>query len=157
MLLLPLALMIFAACGGDAVDDSIYTAQRAMDDNDYDLAQQICDDLTEGEGTLEGLTAMQLGRLSILYLKLDERSGDGRNSAMATRCYRASYAADADSAHMFYNSLQPEEYALSETLRQIEPALDGVQYHQEIINDDTPEYMEAPADTDAATADDSAV
>jgi len=111
--------MALSACGGDAVDAGIAEAERALAAGDYATAQSLCDDITPADNGLTDMRASQLGRLSIIYLKLDERTDDGSNAERATRCYRAAFKVDPDSASIFYRHLPPQEYALSETLRRL--------------------------------------
>lgn len=119
LLVMCVCLLCMTACGSDAVDTHLSEAEAAVAAGNYDVAQDLCDSMSD-DATLASMRASQLGRLSIVYMQLDERESDGRNARMAQRCYSAAYATDADSARIFYAGLSAQEFALAETLRQLD-------------------------------------
>lgn len=125
LLTLLLSAMTLTSCEQAGTSAAIETAEKALANGDYEMARDICDELTGDDATLNKMYSTELGRLSIICLKIAGRDDDGRYAEIATRCYRASFTVNADSAVCFYSSLPAQDYALSETLRQLEPARDA--------------------------------
>ncbi len=113
-----LLLIFFATSCSQSVNDDISTAELAMNDSQFDMATQICDGIVDDHG-LEALTPSQLVRLSILYMRLDEKVETGDNATKAANCYRTAYAINADSAALYYSSVSTTDLSLVQTLNQL--------------------------------------
>lgn len=113
-----LLLLVCAASCSQSVNEDISTAELAMNDSQFDLATQICDGIVS-DHSLETLDASQLVRLSILYMRLDEKVETGDNATKAANCYRAAYEVNADSAAYYFSSLPTTDLSLVQTLNQL--------------------------------------
>lgn len=135
------ALAVLAVCPScsQSVNDDISTAELAMNDSQFDLATQICDGIVDDNG-LESLTSSQLVRLSILYMRLDEKVESGDNATKAANCYRTAYAVNADSAAYYYSSVSTTDMSLVQTLNQLVGRRDAApvtdEDHEQIFDDD---------------------
>lgn len=107
--------LLLTACGGSDVDERISSAEGAYASEDAASSRRICDEIMDDNAGDEELTAMQWGRLSILYVQLYDRTDDSEALDMATKCYRSAYESDADSAAYFYSHLpvEQEKYGMS--------------------------------------------
>lgn len=110
--------VMMTACGGSDVVERLSAAEMAYATEDAASARRICDEIVDDNASDSTLTAMQYGRLSILYMQLYDRTDDSDALDMATRCYRSSYEVDADSAAWFYSHLPVEQdkYGMSLTM-----------------------------------------
>lgn len=109
------ACLMMSACGSGDVSERISSAEMAYATEDAATSRRICDEIMDDNGREENLTAMQLGRMSILYMQLYDRTDDSDALDMATGCYRSAYDTDADSAAYFYSHLpvEQEKYGMS--------------------------------------------
>lgn len=145
------AALLLTACGGSDVAERISTAEMAYATEDAAAARRICDDIVDDNASDSTLTAMQYGRLSILYMQLYDRTDDSDALDMATQCYRSSYKVNADSAAWFYSHLPVEQdkYGMSLTMlvQSMDNPADISDFHGSPSADDT--------DSDAMTDSDS--
>lgn len=111
-----IGLLALAACS-QAVNDPLEPALSAMRSHDYEAAVEAIEQLDVDTTTT--LDVAQLGRLSIIYMKLSEVKDVDVNTAMATRCYTTAMWIDADSARSFYNSLPIDESQYVEVMQQL--------------------------------------
>ena len=117
--------LMMAACGGADVAERISTAEMAYATEDAATSRRICDEIMEDNGGEDKLTAMQLGRMSILYMQLYDRTDDSDALDMATKCYRSAYDADADSAAYFYSHLPVEQDKSGMSLSMLVQSIDN--------------------------------
>ena len=115
--------MLSACLGGSNQAAGLAEAERAFDDGNYEAAQDILDDIFGKDD--EKMSATQLGRMSILYMRIaDECSDDADdNIGAATKCYMKAYNANADSAQAYYYSLPIEHSSHVQTLSRLHEAL----------------------------------
>lgn len=104
-----------ASCGRESIAERVSSAEMAMGAEDVASTRMICDEImgeTAGAGSIE---AVELGRLSILYMQLYDRTDDTDAMNQAVKCYRSAFEQNADSAQAFYNRLpvDQEKYAMS--------------------------------------------
>lgn len=108
-------ILMLQGCNNAPVAERIASAEIAYASEDVASARKICDEIA-GEHRADGeITAVELGRMSILYMQLYDRTDDDDALELAERCYREAFAADADSARYFYSHLPVEQdkYAMS--------------------------------------------
>lgn len=100
--------LALTACGGHTdADETIRAAEMAIARGDMTAASSVAQQLTDSVN-LSGLTARQLGRLSIVYMQLADSMDNANNVARATDAYRRAYSQQPDSAAIFYSSLPSE-------------------------------------------------
>ena len=95
-------LTIACGCSDKATEaaNRLAEAQDAIAVNDVDAAIHILHNLNDLKDE-KGLTVSQLGRMSILYMQLTDRTDDSDNVDYAVNCYREAFALDPDSARAF--------------------------------------------------------
>lgn len=105
-----LMMILTVACGGgeSVVAGRLAEAEDAMAANDVDAAIHLCRELNEFKSS-SSFSVAELGRLSILYMQLSDRTDDSDNVDIAVNCYREAYDLDPDSALAFYSSLPGED------------------------------------------------
>lgn len=103
-------LTIACGCSDKATEaaNRLAEAQDAIAVNDVDAAIHILHNLNDLKDE-KGLTVSQLGRMSILYMQLTDRTDDSDNVDYAVNCYREAFALNPDSARAFYSSLPRED------------------------------------------------
>ncbi|WP_303030277.1 hypothetical protein [uncultured Duncaniella sp.] len=114
-LLLTTIILLLTGCNNTPVAERIESAEIAYASEDVASARKICDEIT-GEHSEDGeITSIELGRLSILYMQLYDRTDDDDALELAERCYREAFVANADSARYFYSHLpvDQDKYAMS--------------------------------------------
>lgn len=111
-LTLSLAAMLTAltGCGGDAIeknDADIREAEMAISQGDMRVAESVANHVL-GSADTSALTPSQFGRLSMVLMQIADSVDQGDHVALAARCYRKAYDANADSARSFYANVAPE-------------------------------------------------
>lgn len=97
------------SCGSaPSTADSLTAAERALETHHYKAAQTVADELY-AETAKGSFTATELGRLSLLFMRLSENGGEHENIGQAMQCYLKAYETDPDSARAFYDSLPLDE------------------------------------------------
>lgn len=114
-----LASIMAAGCAdrGRTALDNISDAEEAIGYGRLADAQSIADALDrEIDGGQMSVTA--IGRLSLLHMKLNEAyiQETNDNVEKAVMCYRAAFAADPDSAGMFYSDCAVDDLPYCMTL-----------------------------------------
>lgn len=107
--------VVMAGCGNSTISERVSSAEIAFAGEDVASARRICDEIV-GEHNEDGeIAATELGRMSILYMQLFDRTDDADALDLATKCYRSAYEENADSAAYFYSHLPVEQdkYAMS--------------------------------------------
>ncbi len=127
ILLSILAVAIAAACSDHSgrFETNLSDAEQAMADGRTADAQSLTDAL-DADMNAASLTASQLGRLSIVHMKLNEAYAhdDYDNVSKAVACYRAAYEINADSARAFYAECPVADIPYSMTLTAIVQNID---------------------------------
>ncbi len=134
---------VAASCGTDNNRDAIEAAEQAMASGDYRLAQSICDTfVTDSTSTL---SAGELCRLSLIYMKMSDIDDSGVYTAAATQCYRSALRADSDSARLFYDNVPIDEARHVEIMMQLDRMLgrDGQNWYidEDSINAQLPDSL----------------
>lgn len=98
------------ACGDSSsrVAGQLSEAESAIAANDVDAALHICRAVNDCRSD-SLMTVSELGRLSILYMQLSDRTDDTDNVDFAVDCYRQAFAVNPDSARAFYASLPRDD------------------------------------------------
>ncbi len=106
---------VVAGCGNSSISEQVASAEIAYAGDDVAATRRICDEIMGEHIANGGIVASELGRLSILYMQLYDRTDDAEALDQATRCYRMAFEQNADSAAYFYSHLPVEEdkYAIS--------------------------------------------
>lgn len=128
-----------AACstpGGAEASASISEAEDALNAGYATDARSIADALS-GDTTAT-LSATELCRLSIIYMKISDIEETDINTTLATRCYRRAIAADADSAAYYYENLPLEESRHVDLMSKLAPMLSSDR--DTYIDEDSLEY-----------------
>ena len=90
-----LALLPLGACTDKTnAGDAISRAETALDDAQFDRAQDICDSLVNGDGCAS-LSTSDLCRTSLVYIKLAEVREQEFNTASAMTCLGAAMSKDS--------------------------------------------------------------
>ena len=109
LLFFPLFLLSLSACGTE-IDNRIYEASDALDNTDYEDAQNICDRTINrywDEMTLEN--KCDLAVLYASFLELDLTGGESSNEhnlEMLKQCYTSAKEEDPDATREYLNSMQ---------------------------------------------------
>lgn len=106
-----LLLFMLSGCSGYNIDKNLSAAETAMANNDYAMAQKICNSIADKD-SLNDLSATQLCKLSIILMELSEHNDEETNVGMATNCYHKALELHPDSALKFYQSLPSERESL---------------------------------------------
>lgn len=120
------AVFAVSACGDSSsrVAGQLAEAETAIAVNDIDAALRICRAVNDCRS--DSLMAVsELGRLSILYMQLSDRTDDTDNVDLAVACYRQAFAVNPDSARAFYSSLPRDDDKYVMMLATIAGALDN--------------------------------
>lgn len=133
--------LALTSCGGSDVSERISSAEMAYATEDAAVSRRICDEIMDDNSRDSNLTAMQLGRMSILYMQLYDRTDDADALDMATQCYRSAFETDADSATYFYTHLpvDQDKYGMSLTtlVQSIDNPADVSDTHDAPASDET--------------------
>ncbi len=120
-------LLILASCsGGVNSTNAITNAETLLANNKYTGAKKICDNLVSQEGK-NPLSARDLCRLSILYMKLSEYTNEDDNIATATLCFKKAVAMNTDSVEEFLSELPIEEIRYASIVRSLAIPVDNSQ------------------------------
>lgn len=126
-LILIVSIIMSAGCSsGNNPGEAIGYAETLITDNDTAGAQKTCDGLMKVT-SIETLSARELCRLAIIYMKLSESINTDENIAVATQCYRIANAAEPDTVTSFFSTVPIEEAQYEATLRSIARSLDNPQ------------------------------
>lgn len=122
--LLSATVVCLSACGGHSgaeIDKSLDAADAYLADGSLADARRTADAIYSADTTV--MSARQMGRLSLVYMQLSDRSDDPTTVGQAIRCYRLAYRAGADSAAAFYTTLpvdlDPYGILLAEIAKQL--------------------------------------
>ncbi len=117
--------MAVASCTTkSSVDQSIEAADKAIANGEYGSSQQVCDEIV-GTNGLDSLSAAQLCRLSVIFLRLSEQSNEQENTAAAVECYRAANSISPDSVALYFNALPVEDLQYMAILRSLTSSTDA--------------------------------
>lgn len=112
-----LSLLISSCSDKSSPDAELRAAEAAIANGDMTAASAVAQRLTDHHN-LSGLSARQLGRLSIVYMQIAD-SLDSGTVASATDAYRRAYRQNPDSARAFYSSLPADKAQYSMMLSAI--------------------------------------
>ncbi len=125
-LILTVASIAVASCTGERrASDDLREAEMALANGDMTVARSVADRVL-GSADTDSLSARELARLSIVYMRMAEEEND--NTALvatAADLYRQACRENPDSAAEYYNSLDPAGEALVSRLHHIVVATDS--------------------------------
>ena len=125
-LIMTIASLAAISCTGERrASDDLREAEMAIADGDMTVARSVADRLL-GSVDTDSLSARELARLSIVYMRMAEEEND--NTALvatAADLYRHACRENADSAAEYYNSLDQNGEALASRLHHIVVATDS--------------------------------
>lgn len=106
-------LLLLPACARHAgqQQEPLEIAETAYSEGRYSTAQNIADSIMLGT-TFGKLNVSELCRLSLLFIRLGEKSNDEQgNTAMATRALVAAYGLDSDSTSIYLHNVPVDDRA----------------------------------------------
>lgn len=119
------AIIMLSSCGDHStagIDRSLDTADAYLADGNLSDARNTADAVYSGDSA--SMSARQMGRLSLVYMQISDRSDDPTTVGQAINCYRLAYRAGADSAAAFYSALpvelDPYGLMLAEIVKQLD-------------------------------------
>lgn len=106
------SLLVLGACSGsNNADDAISVAEQAYSDGEFDRVQAICDSIVNGDGCSR-LSANDLCRTSLLYMKLSEIREQEFNTASAMTCLGAAMSKDSTAVDNFIAGRQGDDQSM---------------------------------------------
>ncbi len=108
----------------DQMEAELRDAEMAVAQGDMTSAKSIARHISDGKN-FSGLSARQLGRLSLVYMQMADSADQSENVGAATECYRQAFATDADSDQSFYSEVGPEHTGHAVMLGAIVRSLDA--------------------------------
>lgn len=117
--------LIFGCSHLNSVSEQVAAAEMAMAADDVASTQKICDNLTSTPFDKSGLEAVELCRLSILYMQLDERTDSPDALNQAVKCYREAWKLNPDSAQAYFDHLPVDLDKYAMTLSNLSQAIDN--------------------------------
>lgn len=121
-----LGIVAVAGCGNSSdAGQQLRDAELALAEGDMTAARSVADKML-GPSSLQGLSAIQLARLSMVYMHMAEEEND--NTALVATAgdlYRRACRANADSAEAYYSSLSAADEMLAAQLSHIVAATDS--------------------------------
>lgn len=112
-----------SAVAEDQMEIELRDAEMAVAQGDMTTAKSIASHISNGKN-FSGLSARQLGRLSLVYMHLADSVDQPENVGAATECYRQAFETNADSATKFYSEVGPEHTGHAVMLGAIVRSLD---------------------------------
>lgn len=100
------------SCSSSSVkdfDNSLRDAEMAVAAGDMVSARSVAETFTNDTSAVSHLSAIQLCRLSLVYMQLAEQPGYSDFMANAANCYHRAYEVNADSAQIFFTRLVPAD------------------------------------------------
>lgn len=144
------AALLSGACGDtDCNQDPLTRAESCLDEGRYNAAQSLCDSLIIGD-CFGRMSAEDLCRLSVLFVKLSEQANEGANYASAARSMQAAVRRNADSVEIFIENLPVDERSQTLVLRQLCNQLDFPERHT--FPDDCADSVEVVLDAESLNA-----
>lgn len=138
--------LLTTMCGGRGIDAEaeLSGAEEALEAKEYSEARESMGALTDS-AVMATLSARQLGRLGLLYMRLpaDAEHDEGDNVAMGAQCFRRGYEMSADMMVALFNELGVEEQQHFVVLARIAAAIEGPGE----VEDDAPEGEEMSMDS----------
>lgn len=81
------------------------------------------------------MSAAQLCRLSVMFLRLSEQSREQENTAAAVECYRAANRISPDSVTLYFNDLPVEDLQYMAILRSLTSSTNAESDTTAIVNE----------------------
>lgn len=126
----------------------IRDAEMAAEQGDMISAGSIAQKITKDKNH-SGLSARQLGRLSIVYMLIADSLNYDDNLSQATECYRQAFLTDSVAADSFYRHIGQETFSHARMLATLVSSM-GNAGKIDLLSDTIPvEYIPTQADTDA--------
>ena len=100
----------------ESVDESLQYAEALLERGSFEAALDGVKSIADS-AKFEKLTITQLGRLSMIYMQVSENMDQASNLVVATDIFDYAYRVNADSAAMFYGSVEPDQMQYVETMR----------------------------------------
>lgn len=119
--------LIIQACAPSSreeVEIVIRDAEMAVAQGDMISAGSIAEEIT-GNKNLSGLTADQLGRLSMVYMQIADSMDYDDNLSRAADFYRQAFSADSASADSFYRNIDQEKFSQARMLATFVSSIDN--------------------------------
>lgn len=130
ILVIVLGQFVSSCTGGVASEAALLSdAEQEYLQGRYTAAQKLADSISAGD--MNSLSVEDLCRLSLLYVRLGERSDEESNMAGATRALDAAAMRDNDSTMAFIESLSVEDRA---GLKLVEAVAEGSRH---VVNFDS--------------------
>lgn len=110
------SILALSACTGrNSFDSELRTAETAIAEGDMQAALSVAAHLA-GRADTARLSATELARLSMVYIRLAEHPDGTEMAANAVNSYIKAYETDPDSARIYFESLSPEQVPTAEFL-----------------------------------------
>lgn len=113
-------LLVAAACSSpvsqESAEESLQYAEALLERGDNAAAIDAVASLAD-TASFSRLSIEQLGRLSMIFMQVSENIDQATNVGSATDIYDYVYRVNADSAAMFYDSIEPAQMQFVETMR----------------------------------------
>lgn len=109
-MVLPIFLLGMTACGGTEVDKQLNLAANAIEDDDYEKVQVICDQVMKkywSELTLENKCDLA-ACYAMLYGELD--TNEDANLAALKKCYKAAMKENPKETRKYFNDMDEEAH-----------------------------------------------
>lgn len=135
-LLLSLICVIAASCSNRPEADTPQTARQALENNQPEVAQQICESLSE-PGSFDRLDARCLCELSSVLMDLADVDRRESNIAMATKCLEKAYTLDSASVNRYIDAQPIEKRADLQTVISLLGALDSTKRPELLLEIDS--------------------
>lgn len=105
---LPMLLLCMTACESSEIDKKINMATTAIEDDDYEKAQKICDQLMKNNWS--ELTLENKCDLTICYTALYSELSDNEENNMASlkKCYNSAMKENPKETRKYFKSLDEE-------------------------------------------------
>ena len=140
-ILLSLICAIAAGCSGHSDQTTPQSALQALENNQPETAQEICDELTEPDN-FDKLDAGSLCELSTVFMALPDAERRESKIAMAAKCLEKAYSLDSVSVYLYIDEQPIENRADLQTVISLLGALDSTKRPELLleIDADTVEF-----------------
>lgn len=123
--IIAIALSCMSCHDSHSIAEDVATAELALANDDVSATREICDKLVTTHEEKSSIAANEWGRLSMLYMQLNERTDDPEVVELAAQCYKEAFKVNPDSASAYYQNLPVEYDKYAMTLATIVHSLDN--------------------------------
>lgn len=111
---------LLSGCSKPSAPELAREAETALEAGDTEKARALCDEAMASDGT-SALTASQLARLSIIYMKIADKDthDDGEAVGLAVTAYERAMSTSPDSALLYYSSVDNDDTRHVKMLQQV--------------------------------------